>query len=118
MNHEALASRRWSTASFSDTTDTSPMELSAMREHMNVHPRTVMRELPAGTWQLGVGVDWHEAPLLDYAFRARGLDPDWGEALGRQFADAHGLSVICVRIGRVNAEGMARKRAPARASAR
>lgn len=28
----------------------------------------------------------------------------WGEALGRHYADAHGLSVLCVRIGRVNAE--------------
>ena len=28
----------------------------------------------------------------------------WGEALGRHFSDAHGLSVLCVRIGRVNEE--------------
>jgi len=33
-----------------------------------------------------------------------GVSKVWGEALGRQFADAHGLSVICVRIGHVNAE--------------
>ena len=26
----------------------------------------------------------------------------WGEALGRHFSDVHGLSVLCVRIGRVN----------------
>ena len=26
----------------------------------------------------------------------------WGEALGRHFSDAYGLSVLCVRIGRVN----------------
>ena len=26
----------------------------------------------------------------------------WGEALGRHFADAYGMSVLCVRIGRVN----------------
>ena len=25
----------------------------------------------------------------------------WGEALGRYYSDAHGMSVICVRIGRV-----------------
>ncbi len=25
----------------------------------------------------------------------------WGEAIGRHFSDAHGLSVLCVRIGRV-----------------
>ena len=28
----------------------------------------------------------------------------WGEALGRYFADAYGLSVLCVRIGSVNRE--------------
>jgi nucleoside-diphosphate-sugar epimerase len=33
-----------------------------------------------------------------------GVSKVWGEALGRQFADSHGLSVICVRIGRVNGE--------------
>ena len=33
-----------------------------------------------------------------------GVTKVWGEALGRQYADAHGLSVICVRIGRVHAE--------------
>jgi nucleoside-diphosphate-sugar epimerase len=32
-----------------------------------------------------------------------GVSKVWGEVLGRQFADTHGLSVICVRIGRVNA---------------
>ena len=25
----------------------------------------------------------------------------WGEALGRYYSDAHGMSVICIRIGRV-----------------
>jgi len=33
-----------------------------------------------------------------------GVSKAWGEALGRQYADAHGLSVLCVRIGRVRAE--------------
>src|SRR3990170_2814444 len=33
-----------------------------------------------------------------------GVSKVWGEALGRHYADAHGLPVICVRIGRVNAE--------------
>ena len=28
----------------------------------------------------------------------------WGEALGRHFADEFGISIICVRIGRVNQE--------------
>jgi nucleoside-diphosphate-sugar epimerase len=33
-----------------------------------------------------------------------GVSKVWGEVLGRQFSDVHGLSVICVRIGRVRAE--------------
>src|SRR5215475_6882688 len=33
-----------------------------------------------------------------------GVSKVWGEALGRQYADTHGLSVICVRIGRVHAQ--------------
>ncbi len=33
-----------------------------------------------------------------------GVSKVWGEALGRQYTDAHGLSVLCVRIGRVHAE--------------
>jgi nucleoside-diphosphate-sugar epimerase len=33
-----------------------------------------------------------------------GVSKVWGEVLGRQYADIHGLSVICVRIGRVRAE--------------
>ncbi len=33
-----------------------------------------------------------------------GASKVWGEALGRHYADAHGLSVICVRLGRVHAE--------------
>jgi len=33
-----------------------------------------------------------------------GVSKVWGEVLGREYADIHGLSVICVRIGRVRAE--------------
>jgi nucleoside-diphosphate-sugar epimerase len=33
-----------------------------------------------------------------------GASKAWGEALGRHYADTHGLSVLCVRIGRVRAE--------------
>lgn len=33
-----------------------------------------------------------------------GASKVWGEALGRHYADAHGLSVVCVRLGRVHAE--------------
>ncbi len=33
-----------------------------------------------------------------------GVSKVWGEALGRHFADAYGLSVLCVRIGSVRPE--------------
>jgi nucleoside-diphosphate-sugar epimerase len=33
-----------------------------------------------------------------------GASKVWGEALARVYADAHGMSVICLRIGRVKAE--------------
>jgi nucleoside-diphosphate-sugar epimerase len=33
-----------------------------------------------------------------------GASKVWGEALGRHYSDAHGMSVICVRIGRVHAQ--------------
>jgi len=50
--------------------------------------------------------DWpmltHETPVRPAGLY--GASKVWGEALGRHFADAHGLSVLCVRIGRVNAE--------------
>ena len=44
----------------------------------------------------------HEAPLRPGGLY--GASKVWGEALGRAYADAHGLSVLCVRIGRVRAE--------------
>ena len=48
-------------------------------------------------------------PLLTHLSPLRpsglyGASKVWGEALGRHYTDAHGLSVICVRIGRVHAE--------------
>ncbi|HYE92923.1 MAG TPA: NAD(P)-dependent oxidoreductase [Terriglobales bacterium] len=49
--------------------------------------------------------DWpmitHETPLRPSG--TYGASKAWGEALGRQYADAHGLSVLCIRIGRVTA---------------
>lgn len=33
-----------------------------------------------------------------------GASKVWGEALARHFSDAHGLSILCLRIGSVNAE--------------
>jgi uronate dehydrogenase len=44
----------------------------------------------------------HESPL--HPSGLYGASKVWGEALGRHYADAHGLSVLCVRIGRVNAQ--------------
>jgi nucleoside-diphosphate-sugar epimerase len=42
---------------------------------------------------------WPTRPTSDYP-----ASKVWGEALGRVYADVHGLSVICVRIGWVNVE--------------
>jgi nucleoside-diphosphate-sugar epimerase len=44
----------------------------------------------------------HESPLRPSGLY--GATKVWGEALGRHYSDAHGLSVICLRIGRVKAE--------------
>lgn len=50
----------------------------------------------------------HETPVRPSALY--GASKVWGEALGRHYADAHGLSVMCLRIGAVTAED--RPRAP------
>jgi uronate dehydrogenase len=44
----------------------------------------------------------HESPVRPAA--VYGASKVWGEALARQYADVHGLSMICVRIGRVKAD--------------
>lgn len=44
----------------------------------------------------------HEAPLRPSGLY--GASKVWGEALARHYADAHGMSMICLRIGRVRAE--------------
>ena len=55
--------------------------------------------------------DWpmitHETPLRPAGLY--GASKVWGEVLGRHYADAHGMSVICVRIGRVRAEDRPRE---------
>jgi uronate dehydrogenase len=56
------------------------------------------------------GLDRNEIPLLgsDAPIRPDGLyavGKAFGEALGRYYAEEHGLSVICLRIGTVNAAG-------------
>ncbi len=50
----------------------------------------------------------HETPVRPAGLY--GVSKVWGEALGRHYADAHDLSVLCVRIGHVTAED--RPRAP------
>ena len=61
------------------------------------------RELVAGRYE-GL-TSWpmltHLSPVRPVALY--GVSKVWGEALGRHYADAHGLSVICIRIGRVTA---------------
>ena len=44
----------------------------------------------------------HETPVRPAALY--GVSKVYGEALGRQYADEHGLSVLSIRIGRVKAE--------------
>jgi nucleoside-diphosphate-sugar epimerase len=44
----------------------------------------------------------HEAPLRPSGLY--GASKVWGEALGRHYADDYGISVICLRIGRVREE--------------
>jgi nucleoside-diphosphate-sugar epimerase len=50
--------------------------------------------------------DWkpltHESPLRPSGLY--GASKVWGEALGRHYSDAYGMSVLCLRIGRVRAE--------------
>jgi nucleoside-diphosphate-sugar epimerase len=43
----------------------------------------------------------HETPVRPSG--AYGASKVWGEALARHYADAHGLSMVCVRIGHVTA---------------
>lgn len=44
----------------------------------------------------------HESPLRPGGLY--GASKIWGEALGRHYADTYGMSVICLRIGRVKEE--------------
>jgi nucleoside-diphosphate-sugar epimerase len=52
----------------------------------------------AGRWPMLT----HETPVRPAGFY--GVSKVWGEALARHYADAHDMSMLCVRIGRVNAE--------------
>ena len=63
-----------------------------------------LRHIVAGAYD-EVG-EWkpltHESPVRPSGLY--GASKVWGEALGRHYADAHGMSVICLRIGRVKQE--------------
>jgi len=52
----------------------------------------------AGTWKTMT----HETPMRPAGLY--GASKIWGEAIARHYADAYGLSALCVRIGRVRAE--------------
>src|SRR5262245_13374427 len=52
----------------------------------------------AGSWKTMT----HEMPLRPAGLY--GASKIWGEAIARHYADVHGLSAICVRIGRVRTE--------------
>jgi NAD+ dependent glucose-6-phosphate dehydrogenase len=52
----------------------------------------------AGAWKKMT----HETPTRPSGLY--GASKIWGEAIARHYADAHGLSAICVRIGRVKSE--------------
>jgi nucleoside-diphosphate-sugar epimerase len=50
-----------------------------------------------------------DVPLIDHTSALRptgmyGAAKAWGEALGRVYSEEHGLSVICIRLGRVTEE--------------
>ena len=51
-----------------------------------------------------IGADWPIRPDGPYA-----VGKAFGEAAARYYADAHGLSAICLRIGSVNEEGRPRR---------
>lgn len=64
----------------------------------------------AGTYD---GLDPKRIPLIPASAPPRpdgpyGVAKAFGEAAGRYYAEEHGLSVICLRIGTVNAEGRPR----------
>ena len=44
----------------------------------------------------------HESPLRPW--RLYGCSKIWGEALGRRYSEEYGISVLCLRIGAINAE--------------
>ena len=63
-----------------------------------------LQQIVAGDYgQLGAWTPLtHESPTRPSGLY--GASKVWGEALGRHYADAYGMSVICLRIGRVKEE--------------
>ncbi len=69
----------------------------------------VEHEMPYSALVAGRGAEVGRWPMLTHESPTRpsgiyGASKVWGEALARHYADAHGMSMLCVRIGRVNAE--------------
>ncbi len=67
------------------------------------------REMPYRALVTGCGGEVTEWPMITHESPVRpaglyGVSKVWGEALARQYADAHEMSTICLRIGHVTAE--------------
>ncbi|MGH7276414.1 MAG: NAD-dependent epimerase/dehydratase family protein [Candidatus Rokuibacteriota bacterium] len=67
------------------------------------------RDLPYRALVTGCGKEVGEWPMLTHESPLRpsglyGVSKVWGEALARQYADAHGMSMLCLRIGHVTKE--------------
>ena len=72
--------------------------VSAYERDMPYSALAAGRADEAGAWTMLT----HETPVRPAGLY--GVSKVWGEALGRHYADAHGLSVLCVRIGHVTKE--------------
>ncbi len=67
------------------------------------------REMPYSALVAGRGPEVGRWPMLTHESPVRpaalyGVSKVWGEALGRHYADAYGLSMLCLRIGHVTKE--------------
>jgi nucleoside-diphosphate-sugar epimerase len=67
------------------------------------------REMPYRALVTGCGDEVGQWPMISHESPLRpsglyGASKAWGEALARHYVDAHGLSVVCLRIGHVTAE--------------
>ncbi len=67
------------------------------------------RDMPYRALVTGCGAELRDWPRLTHESPPRpsglyGASKVWGEALARQYADAHGMSMLCLRIGHVTKE--------------